>query len=143
MDGREKTFSEREVVERERRAYERAFDDLAPLFRHLEGKCLCEKWTQHIPVVWWNCNAREDGIAEKFPLPKVTRARVVKDSYNDKRECRLVDGEFETRVWPSRDWVKANKWNGDGQHAVAPTPERCKVWASLVESPTEEVEQES
>lgn len=82
--------------------------------------------------------------AEMYPLPRVTRPRVVADQCGPRgpQEFRFVDGVFQIRA-PGEAWQCLNFGTVlvDSQiHGVGVTPERVALWADLIAHPTEEVE---
>lgn len=108
------TVTEREVVLRERKAY----------------------------VAGWRDVNRLDGdmaATRLYPLPSITRPRVVKDPAYPSYEWRVVDGLLEWRRDPySSGWVSIETAGGFiGIYAA--TKQRVAVWADLLSNPTEEV----
>lgn len=78
--------------------------------------------------------------AKRYPLPTVTRPRVVDD--NPAHPCGeqwcVIDGTLRYRYAPGRDWMR---WSEFRNHsAAAPTPGRVALWADLLANPTETVE---
>jgi hypothetical protein len=71
----------------------------------------------------------------KFPLPKVERPREVTDP-NDRTRWRFVNGEFETFNSIGDCWHPCRT----GMTYWLPTPERVEMWAALLASPTETIE---
>lgn len=113
------TVTEREVVLRERKAF-------------LQGI----RSTSFLMVTddsYWS-----DEAVRRYPLPLITRPRVVKDpEAGFDQRWRVVDGCLEYAV-PNGPWHKAHKrsnWSGVEQ----PTPARIRLWADLLHNPTEEV----
>lgn len=105
--------SERECIERERAAAAWAMREFG-LFSVREVASI-----------------RERTVRERFPLPKVTRPRVVKDSAG--YEWRCNDNHLEWRL--TRDWhrpVDGASWRL--------SPDNVRLWADLLANPTEEVD---
>jgi hypothetical protein len=77
-------------------------------------------------------NAR---AAERYPLPKVTRPRVVEDPTIDGIEWSLVCGSIRigTSMEIARGYPRSNE-------RIPPTASRVALWADLFAHPTEEVE---
>lgn len=79
----------------------------------------------------------EDVVKRKYPLPLVTRPRVVKDIGRDPDyEWRYVEKRFEGRpilsAWGDREW---------SPRVVMLTPGRMSIAHELWDNPTEEVEE--
>ena len=76
-------------------------------------------------------------VAELFPLPKVTRRRVVKDPHGV-GEWRYTAAwsypTVELRAQQDGDW-RVTDWS------LLVTKERIAVWSDLLANPTEEVEE--
>lgn len=71
-----------------------------------------------------------EGVADyHFPLPKVTRPRVVVDPHNPRVTWSILG--------------TVARHDGTWGFEPAPTLERIKMWADLLANPTEEVEEES
>jgi hypothetical protein len=78
--------------------------------------------------------------AERYPLPQITRPRVVKDPDKEFSQLwRCVDGVIEHDGAMS-SWRSAfGKGPLHPSLLVWPTVERIKLWADLLARPTEEV----
>lgn len=75
----------------------------------------------------WHRESDLDEAAKRYPLPKVIRPRVVCMGWS---EARIVDGRVETRgLGGSGEW-----------RANFTTVEQLRELASLIDNPTEEVE---
>ncbi len=112
----EKTISEREAVKRERKAFEDGM---------VRGSA--REFTNIARV--------RQAASEAYPLPKITRPRVVDDPHDcqEGSAWRVVEGRIEYR------W-KGDKPSAWRQYASSPiTPERVAMWANLLANPTEEV----
>lgn len=83
----------------------------------------------------FNHDGYVDGrAADHYPLPTITRPRVVKDPHKANTSWRCKDG----LLWYS--WTnKENQGWYTGTVLWNPTPERVKLWADLLANPTEEV----
>lgn len=112
----DKTVTEREAVLRERTGYYAGYVD---------GVCAADPGAVISP------SHIQERAAKRFPLPKVTRPRVVADSEGN--AWRVVDGNLECR-----DAV--NEWTRVRHCGI--TAERLRMWADLLANPTEEVEEE-
>ena len=114
----EKKYTERELILAKREGY----------MRH------CEKFCARI-------NKEEANVSAvvEYPLPKVTRPRVVKDSVG--MEFRFIADnqpplvEWRNTLTEEKLWRVSTVCNG-----VAVNAERAKLWADLVANPTEEVD---
>lgn len=115
----EKTYTEREVVERERRAVERTIDELWHYLRTA------------IPFGEWN--GAQPLARRLYPLPTVTRPRVVTDTKG--RQWKVEDDILLTRHESSL-WLAAE----DVRDAFWFSRERIRLWADLIANPTETVE---
>ena len=110
----EKKYTEREVILCQQAAFE---EGCRAVFRHEEG------------VTSWQ--GSRTLARKRFPLPKMTRPRVVHD-HNDRCDYRAMNGTIERRdEW--QDWRLVND--------TPPTARRVKLWADLLANPTEEVEE--
>lgn len=69
--------------------------------------------------------------ATRYPLPKVTRPRVVETARSG-YEWRIVGGALQERRIDTELWRIAEGWVGD--------PENMRVLADLLANPTEEVD---
>jgi hypothetical protein len=126
----DKTVTEREAVLRERAAAEAVLDAFKTAFARMEKGY--RDWAKAAPLAWWPCHMRTHDIAKMFPLPKVTRPRVVRDREGWKWQC--IDGRIQ---WSGpRGWRFADVMT----YAVRVTPERVVLWADLLANPTEDVE---
>lgn len=112
------TYTEREVVLREREAFVKGWKD----FQSERVACAEEDCYQ--------------AAARHFPLPTVTRPRVVRDSYNADREWKFVDGKLLTRTHWEPKWRDANT---GPDRMPGWTPERVKLLAELIANPNETV----
>lgn len=106
--------TERECVERERKAW-------------ACGRLPCTEIGTPLSDAWAKV---EREAAEMYQYPKVTRPRVEPDPEDSRVTWNYIpDGGF--------GW----SWDGSGREpSVYPTPERVRLWASLLANPTEEVE---
>ena len=81
----------------------------------------------------------------RYPLPRVTRPRVVTDArFGKAREFRICDGQFQTRSAKNSVWScieNGHHGKGDG-FGLAIDAERVTLWADLLANPTEEVDAE-
>lgn len=111
----EKTYTEQEVVLRERAAYVRG--------RH-------ESLTAR-PMVQSEAREYEKEAASRYPLPKVTRARVVKRA-DDGCELRMEGDVLQFRLCHSDEWRNYT--------SICWTPANRVAIADLLANPTEEVE---
>jgi hypothetical protein len=81
----------------------------------------------------------EAEAAAAYPLPTVTRPRVVKDPCSSKLEWTVEDGYLRCRE--GGGWMK---WAGYKLYSdFAPLPARVAVWAALLANPTETVEDDA
>lgn len=123
-------ISEKDVILRERDAFLRG------------AEWRLGVWQRALRV---NYTQGEDEIAESrhlYPLPKVTRLRVVRAENG--REFRVFAGQMQTRTstdmggeWVCLESGYALVTHGGGVHVTAA---RVKLWADLLANPTEEVE---
>ena len=110
------TVTEREAVVRERKAF-----GLGWRMQRENGGSLREG----------------EGLADRlYPLPSITRPRVVKDPEAKDYEWRFHDGRMQVRRGKNAfdgggEWVCPCNWQ--------PTAERVRLWADLLQNPTEEV----
>lgn len=123
-----KMVTEREAVLRERKAY-------------AEGAewAWRTNYAEHTGAKF-NHNGHVDrSAAFRYPLPSITRPRVVKDQEYPNYEWRVVDGSLEWRLHPySSGWVPIETSHGFvGLYTV--TKQRAAMWADLLNNPTEEV----
>lgn len=81
--------------------------------------------------------------ARRYPLPKVTRPRVVKDT--DGTRWRISEGRLQF-MRGGGDWLcmLGESRSGSDRYGMGlvPTPERIRLWADLLANPNEEVEQD-
>ena len=123
------SVTEREAVLRERKAFERGYRT----WRYDGPGC-----APRIGAI-----ALRDGEAEllasaveaEYPLPKITRPRVVLDPIDPNYAWRFVNGALQCERGGSGVWGNTMTW--------ALHPERVRVLADLVANPTETVEDES
>lgn len=121
MSAPDNMVTEREAVERQRRAYAAGRCDGG--FPYKESYALASKL---------------------YPLPTTTRPRVVTDCLDPScapRSFRLVDGQLQTKclgdTWHCLDNGSSHATvSGKG---VAITPDRIRMLADLLANPTEEV----
>lgn len=126
--------------------------------KYTERELVLAKRNAFVDGSYWGYNASQESAAKSvgvlgawsracadmasesaYPLPKVTRPRVVRDSVG--MEFRFI-AENEPPFVEWRNTLTEKKlWRvsaaGDG---VAVNAERAKLWADLVANPTEEVE---
>ncbi len=110
----DKTVSEREAIMREREAYENGMvRGSAREFISMEDL--------------------REAVRRTFPLPKVTRPRVVTDRENPTIVWRFTEhAGFEWKPVGAESWMMRGS---DYQ-----TPRKVVMWADLYANPTEEVE---
>lgn len=126
----DKTISEREAVERERAAF---------IAGARAAATAGGGWCHGAAIVSVDGREHRDdnAAAWRYPLPKVTRPRVLgmPVSNGNRLEFRLVGDEFQERL-------KTPDGQSDWQHTggTTPTPERVRLWADLLANPTETVE---
>lgn len=115
------TYTEKDVVLREREAFVAGY------------ACAHGAWLVDV-------RPAKSEAESRYPLPKVTRARVVRDPHDSTIEYRLTDGGYQYREkcgkWTNMDAI-GETWSKDN----CPTPERATLWADLIANPTEEVEE--
>lgn len=75
----------------------------------------------------------EESAAAAYPLPPITRPRVVADSESFKQFC-VVNGQLLWRVADGVEWERVNS-----TVAFSITPNRVRVWHDLLTNPTEDV----
>lgn len=129
----EKKISEREAVMRERKAF---VNGAIAVRRAL-------KFNSDAEAMRFISDGRDpadiEGIAAReYPLPKVTRPRVVPDperGYDQK--WRFVGGEMQYHS--NGQWFDLNK-DDDYNGCRIPTIERIRVWSLLIANPTELVD---
>ena len=115
----EKMISERDAVKREQIAFRWGWNDA----------------TADLSLNHIRQQQRELRMRERFPLSKVERPRVLEDP-NDRTRWRFVNGAYETFNSISEDWSPCDV----GLTYWLPTKARVEMWASLLTSPTELVE---
>lgn len=142
----EKMVSEREAVMRERKAWldgvaeglDKSFDSESEPVRwpprYYNGKGF-----DHARASW------EEQSRRVYPLPKITRPRVVRDPY----ATATTTVEWSTEKWhDGLVIVWRAKWAPEWKLILSTdtpedgyviTPERVKLWADLLANPTEEV----
>jgi hypothetical protein len=81
------------------------------------------------------CGPCDREAEKRYPLPMVTRPRVVTDSFAI--AWRLADGALEFRLSQSAPWRVTPHYGPMGV-----TVERIRLWADLLANPTEQVEDE-
>ena len=122
----QKMISEREAVMRERAAFVAGAERFA-----------CEGCKGLAP----DYAGKE--AAERYPLPTVTRPRVVTDPHlrDDSVSWRVFDGVIQYRENRDAmlDSIIDSSWVV-GPPQFIPTAERVAMWADLLANPTEEVE---
>ena len=77
-----------------------------------------------------------DASRKRYPLPKVTRPRVVNDPQELGLEYTVRNGILAHR----QNGMKIGFWDAVAGSQIQPTAERCRVWADLLANPTEELE---
>lgn len=82
-------------------------------------------------------------IDEWYPLPKVTRPRVVEAAgYQWRVYVKGISGQFELQYRSNQDgdgyWQGGDTWTRM-ERLAATHPELLRVWAGLIERPTEVV----
>ena len=124
-----KMYTEAEVVRRERAAF-------------VDGA----NFVMSAPAATRSDGEIRERLAEEYPLPTVTRPRVVPCPTNPRREFRVVNGDLETRIKPSYvasfDGGRACEWGRVTDSEVESVPanaDRVRVWADLFANPTEKV----
>jgi hypothetical protein len=117
----DKTVTEREAVLRERDAFKQGAE-FAGGYR--------------------DSDLRQIEVARRYPLPKVTRPRVVRDPLDASIEWTVLDDHLH---WRRVVGYIATEWMLGPQGAPLGhvTAEMCRVWADLLDNPTETVEAES
>lgn len=121
-----KTYTEREVILRERRAVGRAINAVWPhIKRGLNG------------LDWVGSDAIRDCL---YPLPKVTRPRVLPDEFG--MGWKYENGAFYYTLSVRPDLVRWHRATAN----VTPTEitaSRVALWATLLDNPTEEVDDDT
>jgi len=83
----------------------------------------------------------EKEAVSKYPLPKVTRPRVVKDPESDTNGFWMVKGgRVQWTCFRNGDGTIDLNWRDARPELVAVTPARVALWYDLLDNPTEEVE---
>lgn len=117
----EKTYTERELVLAKREAF------VAGSEWHASS------WTGSLAPLEAN---------DRYPLPRVTRPRVVRmDRTVPGREFRVSGGNIESRTIGVGLDGQPFRWTALAQ--ITPTPERIRILADLLANPTEEVEDDA
>jgi hypothetical protein len=119
-----KTVTEREAVLRERRAY----------ILGLQDACWRDPETEEDAMA-----RAEIDAARRYPLPRVTRPRVVRDPEHRPALWRLRNGALEVLIDGTESWHVYPR-SGEGLKA---TGARLNVWADLLANPTETVEDDA
>lgn len=83
-----------------------------------------------------HARALESELAKRYPLPKVTRRRVLPDPVDPAVEWAVIDGRLAVRYRQLQ-----SPWEREPQRTIM--PERVAMWADLLARPTEECEAES
>jgi hypothetical protein len=113
-----RTYTERELVLAQREAFKRGYDN-----RHV-GEAT---------TPWGSWPGIVEAAEMLYPLPKVTRPRVVRDNT---LEWKYENGHFAYRYGGASDWHST-------QYSEVPiNRRRVEVLADLLANPTEEVESE-
>lgn len=77
--------------------------------------------------------------AERYPLPTITRPRVVRDPRSKGYEWQCVGGALQ---WRYPDTMESwSSWDSGGAYIWTPVPDRVKLWADLLQNPLEEVQE--
>lgn len=142
----DKTVTEREAVLRERKAFfagaEHQYYELGRALdrdRDLNAgkRTLINSITPY--------RVKEEA-QQRYPLPKVSRSRVVRDPEYDRQQWTVTAGQLHFRIDKDSEWLpylgnhrRSGFTCGTG---YAATLERVRVWADLLERPTEEVEED-
>jgi hypothetical protein len=124
------TVTERDAVLRERAAFVRGVNSLF-LQEEIPAS---DAMTAAVERV-------EAYATEWYPLPKVTRPRVVRDcaAFTTTEEWSVIDGTLRYRHRPDAEWARWGDFRGIS--TAAPLPERVELWADLFANPTEEVDE--
>lgn len=120
----EKRYTERELVLAQREAFRMGAAGL----RYSRRDDFIGPWS-----------AERDAEA-RYPLPKVTRPRVVDDPWpGSGHQFRCVNGAIQVHHWG--EWKPLAPLAGACADVwIYPTPERIRLWYDLLTHPTEEVE---
>lgn len=115
----EKKYTERDLILAKREGYVRHCNEA------------CGQWSEH---------AMQKFAESAYPLPKVTRARVVKDPM-DGSGWAVKDGMLQwTYDATARMCIIAVFDEPAFWSKYRPTPARIRLWADLLANPTEEVD---
>lgn len=124
----QKLYTEREYVLAQREAFIDGYIT--------ENDCTCDLTS--------GCSSCRDvgevRAAARYPLPKVTRPRVVADPECGAFEWSVVRGELHVRNPESKSATEWGIANGHDFGAFEPTRRRVQVWADLLANPTEKCE---
>lgn len=137
----EKKYTEREVIKREREAFcagvYTTHNDQRDS-RNAKADSGVYEWHALYDRPHLNIEKAEKFAAERYPLPKVVRPRVLKDSEGTQWRVNS-DGRLEFRTID--DWHVMLAESGHGLYGTAlkPNGNRCRLWADLFENPTETV----
>lgn len=115
------TVTEREAVLRERAAFENGVNSM-----FIENAVPATSETSEA------CSRLEAEAATRYPLPKVTRARVLKNDtvFGSAYEFTVIDGTIKERLYGG-SWKTPSGW--------LLTADVVDAWADLLANPTEEV----
>lgn len=124
----EKRYTERDLICAKREAFERG------------AEMVFRQFAIHADVTHWRGTTAL--AAEAYPLPKITRPRVVMDPHDSMIAYRLVGGNFEYCVgsgpWKGMDAID-EQWSRENYVS----PKRVALWAALLANPTEEVDDDA
>jgi hypothetical protein len=123
-----KTVTEREAVLRERDAVQRT---VVALWDRIKRGDALHNW-----------EGSESLAKRLYPLPLVTRPRVVRDPLDASIEWTVLDDHLH---WRRVAGYIATEWMLGPQGAPLGhvTAEMCRVWADLLANPTEDVEDDA
>lgn len=122
------TITERDAVLRQRAAF---FDGAYWAWVNNYAECTGAKFNHEGYV--------HEQAADRYPLPTITRPRVVKDAADPSVEFCFVDGVLQYRA-DSGSWWRLVPDDGRVPTTIFyPTAERVRLWADLLANPTEEV----
>jgi hypothetical protein len=88
------------------------------------------------PELTWHRARGREYAEQRYPLPKVTRPRVVRDRFGEKWRVAPESGETHLE-WQDRN--NDTRWEKKLGNLVV-TFDRVALWADLLANPTEEVE---